>query len=73
MGLIEIPLVCDRWQARKVGDRNMRAGLIPSRQLQERRILAHRQDQTANGQSESSSAVSEQLLCLNFVVPSVYQ
>ncbi|KAK8380575.1 hypothetical protein O3P69_016879 [Scylla paramamosain] len=38
------------WQARKEGDRNMRAGLIPSRQLQERRILAHRQDQTANGQ-----------------------
>ncbi|XP_069188068.1 MAGUK p55 subfamily member 7 isoform X7 [Procambarus clarkii] len=38
------------WQARREGDRNMRAGLIPSRQLQERRILTHRQDQTANGQ-----------------------
>lgn len=24
------------WQARKEGDRNMRAGLIPSKQLQER-------------------------------------
>ena len=24
------------WQARKEGDRNMRAGLVPSRQLQER-------------------------------------
>ncbi|XP_069939986.1 MAGUK p55 subfamily member 7 isoform X6 [Cherax quadricarinatus] len=38
------------WQARREGDRNMRAGLIPSRQLQERRILSHRQEQTANGQ-----------------------
>ncbi|XP_047468769.1 MAGUK p55 subfamily member 7-like isoform X2 [Penaeus chinensis] len=38
------------WQARREGDRNMRAGLIPSRQLQERRILAHRQEQAANGQ-----------------------
>ncbi|ROT61244.1 hypothetical protein C7M84_021004 [Penaeus vannamei] len=37
------------WQARREGDRNMRAGLIPSRQLQERRILAHRQEQAANG------------------------
>ncbi|XP_066987959.1 MAGUK p55 subfamily member 7 isoform X3 [Macrobrachium rosenbergii] len=38
------------WQARREGDRNMRAGLIPSRQLQERRILAQRQEQAANGQ-----------------------
>lgn len=34
---------CDfRWQARKEGDRNMRAGLIPSRALQERRIIHER-------------------------------
>lgn len=32
-----------RWQARREGDRNMRAGLIPSRALQERRILLERQ------------------------------
>lgn len=32
-----------RWQARREGDRNMRAGLIPSRALQERRILFERQ------------------------------
>ncbi|KAK7023590.1 MAGUK p55 subfamily member 7 [Halocaridina rubra] len=38
------------WQARREGDRNMRAGLIPSRQLQERRILAQRQEHAANGQ-----------------------
>ncbi|CAL4064335.1 unnamed protein product, partial [Meganyctiphanes norvegica] len=38
------------WQARREGDRNMRAGLIPSRQLQERRLLATRQDQPANGE-----------------------
>ncbi|XP_011331244.1 MAGUK p55 subfamily member 7 isoform X7 [Ooceraea biroi] len=31
------------WQARREGDRNMRAGLIPSRALQERRILLERQ------------------------------
>ncbi|KAL1518148.1 hypothetical protein ABEB36_001817 [Hypothenemus hampei] len=30
------------WQARKEGDRNMRAGLIPSRALQEKRILHER-------------------------------
>ncbi|GLG99616.1 MAGUK p55 subfamily member 7, partial [Gryllus bimaculatus] len=30
------------WQARREGDRNMRAGLIPSRALQERRIIHER-------------------------------
>lgn len=35
------------WQARKEGDRNMRAGLIPSRALQERRIL-HERSQNNN-------------------------
>ncbi|GAB6028321.1 hypothetical protein CHUAL_002494 [Chamberlinius hualienensis] len=30
------------WQARREGDRNMRAGLIPGRLLQERRILSER-------------------------------
>ncbi|XP_076054291.1 membrane palmitoylated protein 7-like protein metro [Oratosquilla oratoria] len=38
------------WQSRREGDRQMRAGLIPSRQLQERRILVQRQEQAANGQ-----------------------
>ncbi|XP_014206505.1 MAGUK p55 subfamily member 7 isoform X4 [Copidosoma floridanum] len=31
------------WQARKEGDRNMRAGLIPSRALQEHRVIMQRQ------------------------------
>jgi len=31
-----------RWQARKEGDRNMRAGLIPSKALQERKIIHER-------------------------------
>ncbi|XP_012223491.1 MAGUK p55 subfamily member 7 isoform X7 [Linepithema humile] len=31
------------WQARREGDRNMRAGLIPSRALQERRIILERE------------------------------
>ena len=33
-----------RWQARKEQDRNMRAGLIPSRALQERRIVHERNE-----------------------------
>lgn len=40
------------WQARKEGDRNMRAGLIPSRALQERRIIHDRtqsQTESENG------------------------
>lgn len=31
-----------RWQARKEGDKNLRAGLIPSKLLQERRITLER-------------------------------
>ncbi|XP_066250662.1 MAGUK p55 subfamily member 7 isoform X1 [Euwallacea similis] len=39
------------WQARKEGDKNMRAGLIPSRALQEKRILHERESQ--NGEEEN--------------------
>ena len=39
-----------RWQARREQDRNMRAGLIPSRALQERRIVDERNE--LNGESE---------------------
>lgn len=39
------------WQARREGDRNMRAGLIPSRALQERRIL-HERSQTDKTKEE---------------------
>lgn len=35
-----------RWQARKEGDRNMRAGLIPSKALQERKIIHERLSMT---------------------------
>ncbi|XP_056636431.1 MAGUK p55 subfamily member 7 isoform X3 [Diorhabda sublineata] len=38
------------WQARKEGDRNMRAGLIPSRALQERRIIHDRTQAVKNGE-----------------------
>ncbi|KAL6442257.1 hypothetical protein ACFW04_002490 [Cataglyphis niger] len=38
------------WQARREGDRNMRAGLIPSRALQERRILFERQKEKSDGE-----------------------
>ncbi|XP_066991066.1 MAGUK p55 subfamily member 7 isoform X2 [Anabrus simplex] len=37
------------WQARREGDRNMRAGLIPSRALQERRILHERTQEEKTG------------------------
>ncbi|XP_017771695.1 PREDICTED: MAGUK p55 subfamily member 7 isoform X2 [Nicrophorus vespilloides] len=37
------------WQARKEGDRNMRAGLIPSRALQERRIIHERTQMMKEG------------------------
>ena len=40
-----------RWQARREQDRNMRAGLIPSRALQERRIVHERNE--LNGELES--------------------
>ncbi|XP_063910295.1 MAGUK p55 subfamily member 7 isoform X4 [Zophobas morio] len=37
------------WQARREGDRNMRAGLIPSRALQERRIIHERTQTSQDG------------------------
>ena len=44
-----------RWQARKEQDRNMRAGLIPSRALQERRIVHERNEKlTTLGEGEGN-------------------
>ncbi|XP_044734339.1 MAGUK p55 subfamily member 7 isoform X2 [Chrysoperla carnea] len=40
------------WQARKEGDKNMRAGLIPSRALQERRIIHERSQITKDSKEE---------------------
>ncbi|XP_049786828.1 MAGUK p55 subfamily member 7 isoform X5 [Schistocerca nitens] len=45
------------WQARREGDRNMRAGLIPSRALQERRIIHERTQKEKSG-DESLCSVS---------------
>ncbi|XP_045462103.1 MAGUK p55 subfamily member 7 isoform X1 [Harmonia axyridis] len=45
------------WQARKEGDRNMRAGLIPSRALQERRIV-HERSQANSDEPEPLCSVS---------------
>lgn len=42
------------WQARKEFDKTTRAGLIPSRALQERRIM-HERSQTAREMSASES------------------
>ncbi|XP_011315250.1 MAGUK p55 subfamily member 7 isoform X2 [Fopius arisanus] len=55
------------WQARREGDRNMRAGLIPSRPLQERRIILERQQkdkiQDDDGLSLCSVPVPLPALC----------
>uniref|UniRef100_A0A1B6MBB7 MAGUK p55 subfamily member 7 n=1 Tax=Graphocephala atropunctata TaxID=36148 RepID=A0A1B6MBB7_9HEMI len=40
------------WQARREGDRDMRAGLIPSRALQERRILHERAHDKSSKEAE---------------------
>merc|ERR1719438_64392 len=42
------------WQARREQDRNMRAGLIPSRALQEKRILHERSEKQAEREGKSS-------------------
>ncbi|GLG99617.1 Peripheral plasma membrane protein CASK, partial [Gryllus bimaculatus] len=49
------------WQARREGDRNMRAGLIPSRALQERRIIHER--------AQIDKAAGEESLCSVSVLP----
>ena len=41
--------VVARWQARREYDRNMRSGLIPSRALQERRIVHERNERNGDG------------------------
>ncbi|XP_063987285.1 MAGUK p55 subfamily member 7 isoform X2 [Diachasmimorpha longicaudata] len=46
------------WQARREGDRNIRAGLIPSRPLQERRIILERQQKDKTQDDESLSLCS---------------
>uniref|UniRef100_A0ABD2WS83 MAGUK p55 subfamily member 7 n=1 Tax=Trichogramma kaykai TaxID=54128 RepID=A0ABD2WS83_9HYME len=43
------------WQARKEGDRNMRAGLIPSRALQEHRITVQRQKREKRDENEDDT------------------
>ena len=43
-----------RWQARREQDRNMRAGLIPSRALQERRIVQERNEMNGDAEREGT-------------------
>lgn len=43
------------WQARKEGDRDMRAGLIPSRALQERRVMHERTQDDKNTKEDGVS------------------
>ncbi|KAL0279914.1 UNVERIFIED_CONTAM: hypothetical protein PYX00_001369 [Menopon gallinae] len=49
------------WQARREGDRNMRAGLIPSRALQERRILHERSQAEKNKDEENDDFDREEI------------
>ncbi|XP_055635523.1 MAGUK p55 subfamily member 7 isoform X2 [Toxorhynchites rutilus septentrionalis] len=46
------------WQARKEGEKTTRAGLIPSRALQERRILHERSAKETNGETKKGSCAS---------------
>ncbi|XP_073975969.1 membrane palmitoylated protein 7-like protein metro isoform X2 [Rhodnius prolixus] len=50
------------WQARKEGDRNMRAGLIPSRALQERRIIYERQAEEKANSGDTIEACAAKCL-----------
>nr|XP_029714540.1 MAGUK p55 subfamily member 7 isoform X3 [Aedes albopictus] len=43
------------WQARKEGEKTTRAGLIPSRALQERRILHDRTQKETNGEAKTEN------------------
>lgn len=43
------------WQARKEGEKTTRAGLIPSRALQERRILHERTQKEPNGEAKTEN------------------
>lgn len=43
------------WQARKEGEKTTRAGLIPSRALQERRILHERTQKEPNGEAKTET------------------
>ncbi|XP_055635524.1 MAGUK p55 subfamily member 7 isoform X3 [Toxorhynchites rutilus septentrionalis] len=43
------------WQARKEGEKTTRAGLIPSRALQERRILHERSAKETNGETKTEN------------------
>ena len=57
-----------RWQARREHDRSMRAGLIPSRALQERRIVEERKILMAAKAREfegRSSLISHQVFSLH--------
>ncbi|XP_039287264.1 MAGUK p55 subfamily member 7 [Nilaparvata lugens] len=49
------------WQARKEGDRDMRAGLIPSRALQERRVMHERAQEDKPTKEEDGVMIS----CVN--------
>lgn len=55
-----------RWQARKEGDRDMRAGLIPSRALQERRILHERAQEEKNSKEGMSLFYTLKNLTVHF-------
>ena len=58
-----------RWQARKEGDKQMRAGLIPSRMLQEKRIAYERANNNSADQQQQQGTKSVFSLWPRFVFP----
>ena len=55
-----------RWQARKEGDGQMRAGLIPSRMLQEKRI-AYERAHSANNNGDLLGKLPFSLNIVSFI------
>ncbi|XP_066155040.1 MAGUK p55 subfamily member 7 isoform X4 [Euwallacea fornicatus] len=60
------------WQARKEGDKNMRAGLIPSRALQEKRILHERESQNGDEENAENDDFDRELIATYEEVAKLY-
>ncbi|XP_055689832.1 MAGUK p55 subfamily member 7 isoform X4 [Lutzomyia longipalpis] len=60
------------WQARKEGDRNSRAGLIPSRNLQERRIIHERKQIESNSESKKNDDFDREMIATYEEVAKLY-
>lgn len=59
INIYDLIIIFYRWQARREGDKNMRAGLIPSRALQERRIIHDRQSKPKSDSDKPQGIISK--------------